>query len=378
MAHNRYPFLLMLFVVLNFSCLGQSSVSSGGDKIRTQTTVKGNTIKWHPGHYYTLVGGGVYAEDYLQDVYAELDTTPALQGLQVRNSWRTLEPEKDKYDFSSIDKLLAGLAPRNKRMVILFSLKSFSPNIKSSPVPDYIISDEYGGGLQRYTGWGANTLKGHVIKLWNAKTYERFILLLKKLGERYNSNPYFEGIGFTETVFTPLEEPGSDFPGMDIFHEHILKLNKDLKSFLPNTLTYQFTNYPRSFLGDLTTTLKSIGAGFGGPDIFLTDIGLHTKTPSKGAYHYYPELSGIIPLMPSVQHQNYRNTQKDDKGFKPTLQQLLSFGRDTLKANYLFWTRDDQFYKQVLVLLNQPEQKSRPAGGLQTACPSVYQDCYTQ
>lgn len=372
MKRNTIPLILaLLSLILIQACKKSDGGTRPDDKNAT-------AVKWHPGHYYTLVGGGIFADDYLQNVYNELDTTPALQGLQVRYSWRTLEPEKDKYDFTPIDKILEKLATRNRRMIILFSLKSFTPDIGGSPVPGYVFTDEYAGGVQGYTAWNDTEIKGYVIKLWNEKVYSRLTLLLKKLGERYNANPHFEGIGFTETVFSVNGGASDGFPGMATYHDRLLKLNRDLKLFFPNCLTNQFANYPRDFLGQLTSNLKEIGSGFGGPDILPTDGGLTWKNNPKGAYLYYPELSGIIPLLPSVQHSNYRNTQADGGGYQPTLINLLKYGRDTLYANYMFWTRDVQFYKQVLALLNQAEQKNSAAGGLKTDCPSVYKDCDTR
>jgi len=43
----------------------------------------------------------------------------------------------------------------------------------------------------------------------------------------------------------------------------------------PNTITSQFTNYPRKILESFTTSLKKMGAALGGPDIFMDDPGLN-------------------------------------------------------------------------------------------------------
>jgi hypothetical protein len=336
-------------------------------------------VKWHPGHYYMLVGNGKSEPDYMKQVYAELQATPALLGLQVRYSWRELEPVKGNYDFTSVDKLLAELAAQKKRLVILLQIKSFDADPAYSPVPEYAKGAAYSGGIFAFSNVNKTVIRGYGTKLWNQNIYDRMVALVEKLGQRYNSNPYFEGIGFSESAF------GQPYPKNSIlladsvkFYDNVIGLNRQLRTSFPNTMTYQFTNYPRNVLEKFVSNFKELGIALGGPDIFLTDKGLQTTAPPKGIYHYYPELSGIVPLAPSIQHQNFRNTQHDGKGYQPTLPQLLSFARDTLKANYLFWTRDQDFYPQVLELLNASAQRDKPAGGLDPNCPSAYSSCNTE
>ena len=52
----------------------------------------------------------------------------------------------------------------------------------------------------------------------------------------------------------------------------------------------------------------------------------------------------------------------------------MSFARDTLKANYLFWTRDPKYYSRVLQKLKTLDS-SDPAGGLDSNCPKAYSSC---
>ncbi|PSJ15718.1 glycoside hydrolase, partial [Nitrosomonas supralitoralis] len=84
------------------------------------TTVAATTdptsVKWHPGHYYTIMNWGNNNSKYLSVVYSELKATPALRGIQMRYLWAELEKSKGVYDFSSIDKRLAELTARNKRL----------------------------------------------------------------------------------------------------------------------------------------------------------------------------------------------------------------------------------------------------------------------
>lgn len=362
---------ILVWAVLCFGSLYPVAKGYG----QTASPVKKGAVKWHPGHYYMLAGKG-RDDAYFKAVFAELRSTPALQGIQVRFSWRDLEPAKDRYDFSGVDQLLAQLAVERKRMVILLQVKSFDADPQYAPVPVYARSTEYAGGMFAFSSVNRTGIRGYGTRLWNPHVYDRLVALIDTLGKRYNSNPWFEGIGFSESAFgQPYPKGAIALADSAKFYENLNRLNRELCSAFPNTMTYQFANYPRPILGPLVRTLKEIGSALGGPDIFPTDKGLQITTPPKGAYHYYPELSGIIPLAPSVQYENYRNTQHDGKGYKPTLLQLLSFARDALKANYLFWTRDPEFYSGVLELLNEPEQKDRQAGGLNPGCPIAFRSC---
>ena len=328
-------------------------------------------VKWHPGHYFSLYSSSKNNPTYLARVYSELQATPALRGVQIRYEWAELETAKGVFDFTSIDARLAELAAIGKRLVIMLQTKSFNPD--SALVPDYLKTSAYEGGVFAYSSANQDQ-DGNNIKFWNSMVRDRMINLVRVLGKRYNSHPYFEGIGLTETA---MGQPIVALTNTQIdgYYANLLSINKKMRENFPNTMTFQFTNYPRPLLESFINGLKEMGTALGGPDTFIEEPGLlYTGTP-KGAYNYYPELSGIIPLTPSVMPGNYRNTRTDGTGYEPTVSELLAFARDTLKANYIFWTRDMNYYPQVLEMLNWSEQTSDPAGGLNPACPTAYSSC---
>jgi len=154
-------------------------------------------------------------------------------------------------------------------------------------------------------------------------------------------------------------------------------VNKEMRNVFINTVTIQFTNYPRGILPWFVNDLKVNGIGLGGPDVFLEDKGL-----LQGVYPYYSQVAGDIPLAPSVQHQNYlTRTHNGDTSNPPTVEELYRFARDNLHANYLFWTRrvypDSAPYLKVLEMFDSPSFPKDPAGGLATGCPKVYASCFT-
>lgn len=337
------------------------------DPIPPSTTA----VKWHPGHYFTLYSSNKDNPNYLARVYSDLKATPALRGAQIRYEWADLEIAKGVYDFTAIDARLAELAAIEKRLVIMIQTKSFG--LDTALVPDYLKTSAYEGGMFTYASANKDQ-EGNNIKLWNPMVRDRMIALIRALGKRYNSHPYFEGIGLTETA---MGQPVTALTSaqVDGYYANLLSINKKMREHFPNTMTFQFTNYPRPLLESFINGLKEIGTALGGPDTFIEEPGLlHTGTP-KGVYNYYPVLSGIIPMTPSVMPGNYRNTRVDGTGYEPTVSELLAFARDKLKANYIFWHRDVGYYPQVLEMLNWSEQTSDPAGGLNPACPTAYSSC---
>jgi len=331
-------------------------------------------IKWHPGHYYTIMGNKNNST-YMAEVYNELKSTPALRGVQIRYTWAELETSYGVYDFTSIEQRLSELSTQNKRLVILLQLKSF--NLRMALAPDYLKAGIYDGGVFAFKSSGSAAIKGENIKLWNPMVRDRLIALVGALGMRFNSHPYFEGIGLTETAMGDPTIPLTSTQTND-FYDNLLIVNKKMREFFPNTMTFQFTNYPRTILKSFIGNLSAVGTGLGGPDTFIEEPGLNypgNERSPKGVYNHYPELSGIIPLTPSVMQTNYANTRLKGTGHKPTIQELLTFARDKLKANYIFWTRASGYYLKVLITLNELNQTRDFAGGLDLNCPKAYISC---
>jgi hypothetical protein len=334
-------------------------------------------VKWHPGHYYTIQNWANDDPIYMAQVYKELEATPALRGMQMRYLWGWIEKSPGVYDFSSIDKHLEKLTAIGKRLVIQVQTKSFEADWKL--IPDYLKAPKFEGGAFAFKDWGSPTIDGYNIKLWNPYVRNRLIALFKALGERYNSHPNFEGIGMIETAMgqavTPLTAAQTDG-----WFNNLIIVQQKARTFFPNTMTIQEINYPREYLKQLTTAMVDMGGALGCPDIYPDEPGLNYPPgpySPQGAYHYFSQLSGIVPIAPTVEKVNYLNTRGDKLGHVPTIQELLIFGRDELKSNYIFWQRLPEYVDQVLEVMSWKRQTGTPSGGLKSACPSVYPSCIT-
>lgn len=364
-------------VAMSIACAVLCAVASAGGWLEVSGAAglsDPGAVKWHPGHYYALMSFMRTNPKIMAQVYSELKATPALRGLQVRYEWPELEPEEGRYDFTAIERVLAELVPQNKRLVVLLELKSFKPHVL--PVPAYMATAPYEGGAFPFSSYGKDVPRGNNLKLWNSRVHDRLVALIRELGKRFNGHAHFEGIGLPESA---MGQPLVSVSKRDDerFYDNLLSVQREMRAAFPNTMTYQLVNYPREILPSFVGRMRTIGTALGGPDVFIDEPGLNIDHPNKpkGVYHFYAPLSGIVPLTPSVMQANYDNTRHDGKGRVPTVPELLAFGRDRLRANYLFWTRAPGHFRQVLEQMQQIPLQGNPAGGLDAACPKAYTSC---
>lgn len=292
-----------------------------------------------------------------------------MRGIQIRYRWSEIEISKGVYDFTAIDQRLSELGAIGKRLVILFDTKSYDPD--DDIVPGYLKTAEYDGGQFTYSAFGSTEPKGNCIAMYDRNVINRLQQLIDEFSQKYDNEAYFEAFGFTESSTGELlpEDQSNDY------YNNLLGLDVYASRAFARTMTYQNMNYPRTILQKFTDVFAVNGISLAGPDVFIEDPGLNMKdnpnTPD-GVYAHYERLSGIVPLAPSVQAINYINTKHDGSGYDPTVQQLLNFARNSLHANYIFWTRDPAHYQEVLSVLNEPAQTADPVGGLISTPPATY------
>src|SRR5689334_18488402 len=68
---------------------------------------------------------------------------PLFQGAQIMYSWKQLEPQKGKYNFSIITEDYDYLETYHKKIFVQLQDATFDPNSKA--VPDYLLTAEYDG-----------------------------------------------------------------------------------------------------------------------------------------------------------------------------------------------------------------------------------------
>jgi len=310
-------------------------------------TTNAEGVKWHPGHY-AFVQSSPLNESHLYKHF---------QGIEKCYNWRTLEPEKDRYDFSTIRSDLAFLGKHGKRLVIQIQTKAFGAG--QNCCPDYVK------GVYK-TRWGSfNPM------IWDERVNQRLNLLYQKLGREFDLEPYLEAVVIPETAITGEVVTQSEVPyTVEAYTRSVEAGMQAMKDAFPHTVIIQYVNMPLASIQPLADYAKTHGVGFGGPDIYPYDPLLNN--PQKGVYHLYPLLSGSVPLGTAVQPNDY--SQKAAFRGPPgaaTVKEICDFGRDKLCLNYIFWSIRKDYFEKVQAMMDDPAFPQDAAGGLNKTFPKT-------
>ncbi|WP_020162401.1 hypothetical protein [Cycloclasticus pugetii] len=325
--------------------------------------------KWHPGHYI-YVYPNQDEPRYFYSVMRELRANPIFRGVQKKYFWNKLEPQFGVYDFSEIRNDLANLKIIDKYLILSVQAESFVTNEKF--VPDYLLTNEYDGGV-----YPINTGKGYNVAYYNHKVQERLIALVAALGEEFDRNSQLEAINFEETS-PSRNEPKWHKAHIKEYITGMLRVARAAKISFPNTTVIQYVNYPESSLNEVTDTLIAYGIGMGGPDVYSQNRHLE-----QGVYSYYPKIAGAIPIGMAVDYHNYQSSTGGE-GIKnrPSVASIHKFAMSKLKPNYMFWLRrtaepwnGTDYWQDVIDYFNKFDWHSDPVGGLESGCPSLVAPC---
>lgn len=166
-----------------------------------------------------------------------------IEGAQIVYNWRALEPEKDKYDFSAIEKDLAALDGLKKKLFIQIQDRFFEPDAKY--VPGYLMSDPaYGGGLSpQFDNPGENKPigSGWVAQQWNPAVRQRYQALLAALAARFDGRVF--GVNLPETAIDLDEKaPPKGFSCDNYFAGELENLSFARKAFTKSHVV-QYVNF---------------------------------------------------------------------------------------------------------------------------------------
>jgi hypothetical protein len=296
--------------------------------------------------------------------------TKALEGAQLKYTWRELEPEQGAYDFSAVEHDLRLLNEKGKRLFIQLQDSSFDPAIIL--VPRYLLKDPryHGGADKQYNIEGDDEQHavpgGWVARRWDPAVQERFHELLIALGNKFDGR--IEGINLPETA-VDFGESGRLFPGgftPEVYRAAVITNMTVLKRAFPKSVTLQYANFmpgewlpdnDRSYLRSVYRRAGELNVGVGGPDLL----------PYKPAQmsHCYPLIRGCagrVPIGIAVQWGNYES-RNPKTGKQVTIAELIEFGGDYLKANYIFWCIQEPYYSEKLIPLLRQAGGTAPHSG---------------
>lgn len=142
----------------------------------------------------------LFADSARLESLASVIRRPDIGGVQVVYSWKSLEPTKDRYDFSDIEKDLRYLDGLNRKLFVQLQDRFFQ--IEHRHVPLYLQTEPpYGGGLApQADNPGENQPEGHgwVTQQWNPAVRERYQRLLGAMAQKFDGRVF--GINLPESA----------------------------------------------------------------------------------------------------------------------------------------------------------------------------------
>jgi hypothetical protein len=288
--------------------------------------------------------------------------TQAFEGAQLKYTWRELERGKDGYDFAAIQKDLAFLKSKGKKLFIQLQDVSFDPTIM--PIPRYLLDDlQYHGGADKQYNIENDdeahaVPAGWVARRWDPAVQGRFHQLLLALGKEFDGR--VAGINLPETA-VDFGESGRLFPkdfSPLAYRDAIIMNMTVLKRAFPRSVTIQYANFmpgewlpddDRSHLRTVYERAVELKVGVGGPDLLP-----YHPPQMKHCYPLIKSCAGKIPTGVAVQDGNYE--RKNPKtGQTVNIPALVEFATDNLKVDYIFWCTEEPFYSQKLIPFLQPK-----------------------
>lgn len=287
-----------------------------------------------------------FARDRESIINHPLLSHPMFKGAQIMYTWRDFEPQKGRYDFSILKQDYKYLKKYGKKIFVQLQDVTFHPQYKA--IPDYLLTDEYGGGaVLQYDEEGKPA--GWVAKRWDKRVRARFAMLLQALGKAFDGK--IEGINLQETA---IEVKDSSFSEQD----YVLGLKENmlaLKKAFPLSTTMIYANFvpgewlpgnDKGYLRGIYQYGEEIGVGLGGPDLMVTRKGqLNHILALMHEGHY------TVPLGIAIQDGNYtgktgdevEDNEKDRTNIVPLLH---AFAKDFLRINYMFWVNQEPYFKE--------------------------------
>ena len=298
---------------------------------------------FHPG-YFLIVGD----RDSISE-FNKIKDVPAFVGIKKIYSWKKLEPRKGVYDFSEIERDLEYLQSIGKRLWL--QIKETQYFAKYQPhVPEYMWNDpKYGCGTpspdgRRFYGtFWRDVHDGHWVVCRGDEDFdERHRALYTALGNRFDGEPFIEGVTLDET------STGLNPNGVDVIYEAFKELGLATKRAFPSKVVSQMINYAPFDLNDFAEFLRSNGIATTGPDVIPTRADSSLKT----AYAIHKRNHRYTPNSIDIQWSNWdRYTEKPY-----TSQQLLDFAIERINPWYVFWAQNPDYLESQTIptIMNNP------------------------
>ena len=286
------------------------------------------------------------------------------EGVQIAYSWKQLENEKDKYDFSIIKQDLSLIQKFGKKLFIQIQDVSFS--MRWNHTPGYLLKDTtYHGGANKQYKFRNNDETdssglGWVTRRWDTSVQKRLHKLYMALGKEFDG--LIEGINTEETSVTfgsgPLHPPGFT---PQKYKDAIIENLAALKKAFPKSTVIVYANFmPGGYIpGEDTTLLKAVyefswanGIGVGGPDLLPYKHGQMTNSYGFIRNSYKKVATGV-----AVQDGTYTYINPETNK-TITAEDIYEFAKNYLYLTYIFWGTEEPFFHKEIIPFLQSLKKS--------------------
>ena len=271
---------------------------------------------------------------------APLIGRPDIAGVQVVYDWKSLEPAKDKYDFSRIEHDLKLLDTVNRKLFIQLQDRFFE--VEHRNVPLYLQQEPvYGGGLvSQADNPGENEPAGHgwATQQWNPAVRERYQRLLDALAKKFDGRA--AGINLPESAIDiDIKNDKTGFTCEKYFAAELENMAFARKVFRKSHVVQYVNFWPcewnndQKFMERAFAFAQAHRIGLGGPDIVP-----YQKAQMKNSYPFFHHYKGALTLVAmAVQEPTLTYTNPDTH--KPfTREEFVAFAEDYLGVDIIFWS----------------------------------------
>jgi hypothetical protein len=294
--------------------------------------------KWRPGHYVRVPG---HQGDSVGRVLAhKLDH---FRGIEYQFNWSDVETTRGVYRFGKLDQAVKQAAAKKKYVILMMMDRTFGGGCKKKFAPSYVKTV---AGKDGFCG----------AAIWEKKTMDDRIRVLKKIMQRYRGNKYVIGVNLPETAIAVNKKKTKGF-SYGKYRDQLARSVRELKRAAPEMLVLQGFNWPQhnGFMPGLVSELLRIdGVGMSWPDTVPSKFNRweHYKLGKKN--------NRRLVIAPHVQTPFIKPHQTE---------QIFRYLVNDMKAHIVIWNnwhQNDRNYlaKKVIPVV------SRNRGKINTSCPA--------
>lgn len=290
---------------------------------------------------FLFLGGGKVTS------HTDLLRRADIDGIQVVYSWRQLETEKGRYDFSKVERDLAFAEAEGKLFFLQLQDRFFLSTAKN--VPDYLMTDPvYEGGIIQQrdnAGEGEPEGSGWVSRQWLAPVRARHQALVTALAEAFDGRIY--GLNLPESAIELGDEPQSPTFTCDAYFNGQMENLTHARSVFDETHVVQYVNFwpcewnnDQAYMSRIFEFAAAHDVGLGGPDIIP-----FRKGQMKNSYPFFNRYKARLGLVAMGVQQPTLTYTNPKTGEAFTEADFRSFATDYLGVDIIFWTAEAPWLK---------------------------------